>query len=172
VYRQHRSEGPPLRRRWKRGEQEQAIGRSRGGRTTKIHAVVDAEGRIIAFDLTAGNRHDIRPAAALMAPLPPAKSLLGDAAYDSDALRQFLSDRGTTPVIKPKPLASSGFRLTRRPTRDATSSNGRSHISRTGVASPQDTTSSAEITAQPSSWHRSCAGGHNRVRTLVDSSGS
>jgi putative transposase len=37
-----------------------------------------------------------------MAPLPPAKSLLGDAAYDSDALRQFLTDRGTTPVIKPK----------------------------------------------------------------------
>jgi transposase len=103
VYRQHDGEGTPLRGRRKRGEREQAIGRSRGGRTTKIHAVVDGEGRIIAFDLTGGNRHDIRPAAALMEPLPPAKSLLGDAAYDSDAFRQFLADRGTTPVIKQNP---------------------------------------------------------------------
>jgi transposase len=103
VYRQHHGEGTPLCRRRKRGDQEQAIGRSRGGRTTKIHAVVDGEGRIIAFDLTAGNRHDIRPAAALMEPLPPAKLLLGDAAYDSDAFRQFLADRGTTPVIKQNP---------------------------------------------------------------------
>ena len=38
-----------------------------------------------------------------MEPLPPAKSLLGDAAYDSDAFRQFLADRGTTPVIKQNP---------------------------------------------------------------------
>ncbi len=103
MYRQHHGEGTPLRGRRKRGEREQAIGRSRGGRTTKIHAVVDGEGRIIAFDLTGGNRHDIRPAAALMKPLPPAKSLLGDAAYDSDAFRQFLADRGTTPVIKQNP---------------------------------------------------------------------
>lgn len=34
--------------------QEQAIGRSRGGRTTKIHAVTDAVGRLIDFDLSTG----------------------------------------------------------------------------------------------------------------------
>ena len=38
----------------KRGTQGQAIGRSRGGRTTKIHALVDEEGRPHAFLLTGG----------------------------------------------------------------------------------------------------------------------
>jgi transposase len=36
----------------KKGGQKQAIGRSRGGRTTKVHAVANASGRLIAFDLT------------------------------------------------------------------------------------------------------------------------
>jgi transposase len=103
VRRQHDREGPPLRGRWKRGAEAQAIGKSRGGRTTKIHAVVDGGGRIIAFELTGGNRHDIKPAPGLIEPLPPAKSLLADAAYDSEAFRDFLAGRGTTPVIKQNP---------------------------------------------------------------------
>ena len=86
-----------------KGAEEQAIGRSRGGRTTKIHAVVDTTGRLIAFELTPGQRGDIRPAAGLLAALPPARTLLADAAYDSDAFRSFLTDRGTTPVIKQNP---------------------------------------------------------------------
>jgi len=81
----------------------QAIGRSRGGRTTKIHAVADASGRLIAFDLTPGQRGDVRPAAALLEPLPVAKHLLADSAYDSDDFRAFLARRGSTPVIKPNP---------------------------------------------------------------------
>ena len=52
--------------------------------------------------IEAGNRHDIKPAAKLIEPLPAAKSLLADAAYDSDAFRAFLRDRQTTPVIKQK----------------------------------------------------------------------
>jgi transposase len=103
VYRQHGREGTPLRGRWKRGADAQAIGKSRGGRTTKINAVVDGDGRLIAFELTGGNRHDIKPAPGLIEPLPPAKSLLADAAYDSEAFRQFLTDRRTTPVIKQNP---------------------------------------------------------------------
>ena len=82
---------------------EQAIGRSRGGRTTKIHAVVDTDGRIVAFELTPGQQGDIRPAAGLIAPLPKAMTLLADAAYDSDAFRAFLTERGTKPVIKQNP---------------------------------------------------------------------
>ena len=35
--------------------------------------------------------------------MPPARTLLADAAYDSDAFRSFLTDRGTTPVIKQNP---------------------------------------------------------------------
>lgn len=42
-------------------------------------------------------------AADLLKPLPPARYLLADAAYDSNELRSFLADRQTTAVIKPNP---------------------------------------------------------------------
>ena len=47
-------------RRGKRGQERQALGRSRGGFTTKIHAKSDASGDIIAFDLTGGEASDAR----------------------------------------------------------------------------------------------------------------
>lgn len=92
-----------MQRRRKRGAEAQAIGRSRGGRTSKIHAVADAIGRLIAFELTPGQRGDVRVAPALLEPLPAAAWLLGDTAYDSDRFRMFLADRGTAPVIPPNP---------------------------------------------------------------------
>jgi hypothetical protein len=39
-------------------EKKQAIGRSRGGRNTKIHAVADAKGRLLSILLTGGEVHD------------------------------------------------------------------------------------------------------------------
>ena len=45
----------------------QAIGRSRGGLTTKIHMVVDALGNPLAFSLTGGQVHDITQAETLTA---------------------------------------------------------------------------------------------------------
>ena len=55
-------ESPSLCGRRKRGEKKQAVGRSRGGRNTKIHALADAKGRLIAILLTTGAAHD-RPVA-------------------------------------------------------------------------------------------------------------
>ena len=46
--------------RGKRGQEGQALGRSRGGFTTKIHAKSDASGTIIGFDLTGGQASDTR----------------------------------------------------------------------------------------------------------------
>ena len=86
-----------------KGADLQAIGRSRGGRTTKIHAVADRCGRPIGFDLTPGQRSDIRAASDLLAKLPKADHLLGDTAYDGDDLRSSLAERGTAAVIKPNP---------------------------------------------------------------------
>ena len=86
-----------------RGAAAQAIGRSRGGRTTKIHAICDASGRLIATSLTACLVADIRSAQELTQPLPAPKHLLADTAYDGDAFRDFLANRHTTPVIKPNP---------------------------------------------------------------------
>ena len=59
----------------KRGAEAQAIGCSRGGRTTKIHAIVDALGRPIAIDVTPGHRGDVRAAAALISSVPPGASV-------------------------------------------------------------------------------------------------
>ena len=53
----------------------------------------------MAFEVTPGQLGDVRAALPLIAPLPPARTLAADAAYDSDGLRRFLIDRGTTPVI-------------------------------------------------------------------------
>jgi hypothetical protein len=54
----HACESAPLGSGWKRGEQKQAVGRSRGGRNTKIHALADVKGRLIAILLTTGEAHD------------------------------------------------------------------------------------------------------------------
>lgn len=101
--RQFSGQGAPFGERGKkRGAQSQAIGRSRGDRTTKIHALVDEEGRPHAFLLTGGHVADIKGAASLLAATAPSKHLIGDKGYDADHLRLFLQIRGTTPVIPNK----------------------------------------------------------------------
>lgn len=77
------------------------MGRSRGGLTTKIHAVVDAEGRPIALKLTAGQAHDGRSAEGMLASVGAGNILLADRAYDSDALRAEMAARGAWANIKP-----------------------------------------------------------------------
>lgn len=79
------------------------MGRSRGGLTTKIHALVDACGLPIALKLTEGQAHDGRAAADMLGSLGAGNILLADAAYDSDALRQTLADRGAWANVKPMP---------------------------------------------------------------------
>jgi len=79
------------------------MGRSRGGLTTKIHAVVDAAGMPIALKLTEGQAHDGRSAEDLLGTLRVGNILLADRAYDSDALRQTLADRGAWANIRPMP---------------------------------------------------------------------
>ena len=79
------------------------MGRSRGGLTTKIHALVDAEGLPIALKLTEGQAHDGKSASDMLDALADGQILLADRAYDSDALRQSLAERGVWANIKPMP---------------------------------------------------------------------
>lgn len=95
-------QGSPVGLGWERGEQKQAIGRSRGGRNTKIHALADAKGRLLSFLLTGGQAHDCPPAPRLIRRVKAAAKLLGDKAYDSAPLRQWLEDRGTKAVVPSK----------------------------------------------------------------------
>ena len=79
------------------------MGRSRGGLTTKIHALVDANGLPVALKLTEGQAHDGKSAADMLGSLGPGQTLLADRAYDSDALRQAISAQGAWANIKPMP---------------------------------------------------------------------
>nr|WP_086008692.1 IS5 family transposase [Nitrobacter sp. Nb-311A] len=86
----------------KGGKHQQAIGRSRGGRTTKIHALTDVECRPVAFLLTGGQIADCTAGAVLLEEMPRSAILHGDKGYDSDAIRQQVEQRGTMPNIPPK----------------------------------------------------------------------
>jgi transposase len=79
------------------------MGRSRGGLTTKIHALVDANGNPITLKLTEGQAHDGRSAADMLDSVGAGQTLLADRAYDSDALRNTLADRGAWANVKPMP---------------------------------------------------------------------
>jgi transposase len=100
--RQHRSASAPGGKRCKRGERGQAIGRSRGARTTKIHVLIDLAGRPLAFRLTGGNVADITVAAPLLEGAAASARLIGDKGYDADHLRALLHGRGTVAVIPNK----------------------------------------------------------------------
>lgn len=77
------------------------MGRSRGGLTTKIHALVDACGLPIALKLTEGQAHDGKSAEDMLSALPKRCVLLADRGYDSDALRAMIAAQGATANIRP-----------------------------------------------------------------------
>lgn len=79
------------------------MGRSRGGLTTKIHALVDAEGLPIALKLTEGQAHDGKSAEDMLEQVQAGQILLADRAYDSDAMRKRLAERGAWANVKPMP---------------------------------------------------------------------
>jgi transposase len=79
------------------------MGRSRGGLTTKIHALVDANGLPILLKITPGQANDGRSAADMFASLSTGDVLLADRAYDADTLREALGARGAIANIKPMP---------------------------------------------------------------------
>ena len=83
------------------GTETQAIGRSRGGLTTKIVALADALGTLVHFVLLPGQRHDSVGVPPLIEDVASG-ALLGDKAFDIDWLRAELEDRGAAAVIPPK----------------------------------------------------------------------
>ena len=83
------------------GTRNQAIGRSRGGLTTKIVALVDALGNLARFVLLPGQRHDSIGVEPLITGIG-FEALLADKAFDIDWVRAELDSRGATAVIPPK----------------------------------------------------------------------
>src|SRR5450432_51048 len=92
------------RRRAKKNGPDQALGRSRGGFSTKIHAATLDENCAVALHLTAGQAHDGRQFECLYDSLDPDNVLEAaalDKGYDADRIRERLALDGIEPVIPP-----------------------------------------------------------------------
>ncbi|MBF0141820.1 MAG: IS5 family transposase, partial [Magnetococcales bacterium] len=85
----------------KKKEGPQAIGRSRGGLTTKIHAAVDALGNPLRCLLTGGQSADISQAHALIEGMNP-DMVIGDKGYDANHFVSAIEEMGAQAVIPPR----------------------------------------------------------------------
>lgn len=82
--------------------ENEAIGRSKGGLSTKIHVLSDGEGNPLAFHITGGQAHDLQGADVLL-PKVRAKALLADKAYDAkERVRDVIKKLKCKAVIPPK----------------------------------------------------------------------
>ena len=89
------------------GPRSNAIGISRGGRTTKIHALVDVLGRPLRLALTPGNTSDIKGADLLVGATAGMKRVIADRGYDANRLQP----EAAHPIRRaplPGPLAGRG----------------------------------------------------------------
>jgi transposase len=94
--------------RHKKGTQEtEALGRSRGGVTTKLHARCDARGRPLGFVLTPGPTYDVHGFALLFRMMfrmigDKIEAFLADRGYDADAIREEIAKADVEAVIPAK----------------------------------------------------------------------
>lgn len=86
----------------------EAIGKSRGGDTTKIHMAVDSYGLPIEFILTGGEVHDSKAAPDLIASLPTSDYVIADKGYDSESIREIIRNKKGIPVIPRKKNSKAG----------------------------------------------------------------
>jgi transposase len=94
----------------KKGSEDQAIGRSRGDLSTKIHMAVRGLGCPVRFTLTAGQKGDAPQAAALIEGFP-AEVVTADTAYDADHLRKAIAAKGALAVIPNNPSRALKYPL-------------------------------------------------------------
>jgi IS5 family transposase len=71
----------------------QSMGRSRGGLTTKIHALVDNNGMPVRIAISAGQDHDTRLCPSLLRDLKPGTVILADRGYDADWVRTLANEQ-------------------------------------------------------------------------------
>lgn len=74
-------------------DNDEAIGKSRGGRSTKIHLAVDSGGLPVHFGLFGGQVHDSVHAESLVSKSPSSEAVIADKGYDSQRFRTFIEQR-------------------------------------------------------------------------------
>lgn len=80
--------------------EQQKLGKTKGGRNTKVSAVVNEAGKAVGLVLVPGNQHDSKSARETLGDLDGA-TVLADKAYDSDHLREYIEENGGVPNIVP-----------------------------------------------------------------------
>jgi len=122
----------PSRGEWAKGESAaKAIGRSRGGRTTKIDALIDLAGQPLAFHLIGGHIADITVAAPLLDQAAPSAWLIGDRGDDADHLHA-LSKAAAPFAVIPNKANRKGCRVLQmtQPSANPLARRKNQHISR------------------------------------------
>lgn len=94
----------------------QALGRSRGGLSTKIHALVEGLGQLARFVLTPGQAGDITCAHGLLEGVQ-AQAVVADAAFDAAHLRETLAARSIKAVIPSHPRRTMHYEIDRHQNR-------------------------------------------------------
>jgi len=87
--------------------EENALGRSQGGYSTKIHVLTDLRGLLLAVTATPGQSHESKEFEKLMTAGPLSlyrkskrpKAIAGDKGYSASAIRNWIQDRGMEDVI-------------------------------------------------------------------------
>ncbi len=75
----------------------------RGGRTTKIYAIVDGLGNPVEFLLSCRNEHDSKHDVNLLSKVDiPENNVLEDKAYGAKSIRSYITEQGTVYTIPPK----------------------------------------------------------------------
>ena len=121
--------------------QRQSMARSRGGLTSKIHALVDSNGLPVRLALSPGEVHDVRLAGKLLSRLKSGSMLLADRGYDADWIRELAMKKGAWANIPPKSNRSDPICFSRISIALATRSSGSSTGLNSAVAWQLATTS-------------------------------
>ena len=105
--------------------EDQDLGRSVGGFSTKLHMAADSLGNPVAMALSPGQSHDSKHALDVIGDLQP-EVVAMDKAYDSEPLMNELRSRGIEPCIPPKKTERTRRSMIDTSTRDASVSSARS----------------------------------------------
>lgn len=82
------------------GQENQALGRTKGGLNSKVTALVDGRGRAVQLALAPGQRNDTIAAEDIV--LLQSKKVVADRGYDSDRFRERIVSAGSEPCIPPR----------------------------------------------------------------------
>ena len=79
--------------------EEEGLGKTKGGRNTKISAVVNSIGKAVNLEIVPGNLHDSKCALSTLGEELDDCDVLADKAYDSKEIREFVTANNGRPNI-------------------------------------------------------------------------